>query len=705
MKHNKFKKELCGMLGGEIQLPKELSREGIENLINEKGSIQEPKRHRQFNGKAAFKYVSSAAAVIALVIGLAAAGNSITDKIELKNQDSIISSHLSSSAQSSNSQAASELNASDYSAIESAVLNYYKETYNSLKQENSVYNFFQRDETAENAADSSFATGSSSAYSTTNVQVEGVDEADIIKNDGRYIYFFKDKYLIITDCKDPENPQIASKLDISSDDGGLYADEMFLYGGKAVLILNKQQRIEDSENVVFGSMPFAADDDYALPAVFDTVICIYDVSDKTNPKKEYTCTLSGECVSSRITDGRLIAVTSYSIPYYSINADSFADGCEMIKKYAVPEYSVNGGSAVRIPSERLKLFDESEPTDYIVTALFDLNEDKPDEKLNAYLGVGSEIYCTDSELFIASSDIGYWEAENSTMHYPSDSNGDIFDRVTDIRKFDITNEGVLYNSEVTLGGLWLNQFSMDKHGEYFRIVTNGSLCENDYVSPPCTYVYVLDKNMKVVGYLDGIATGESMKASRFMGDVLYLVTFYQTDPLFVIDLSDPKKPEIKGELKIPGFSEYLHPLGNGLVLGIGTEGNAAKLSLFDVSDPCEPKEIDKYITESAYFNTEHRAFVMIDSDTFALPLVEYGATANNDYREKGSAAVFTADENGIKCNGMYEAFNSRFDYSYISFRTAFIENAIFAVNDFGLKAYDLETGKHLGTADFGIVYD
>jgi len=135
-------------------------------------------------------------------------------------------------------------------------------------------------------------------------------------------------------------------------------------------------------------------------------------------------------------------------------------------------------------------------------------------------------------------------------------------------------------------------------------------------------VYVLDKNLKTVGSVKGMGEGERIYSVRFLQDKGFVVTFKQIDPFYVLDLSDPGKPEIKGELKIPGYSSYLHPITKDRILGIGKENNDVKVSLFDVSNPSKPKEVAKYALDeywSDILNTHH-AFLLDDKHkVFFMP--------------------------------------------------------------------------------------
>lgn len=691
MNNKDFLKDLDKRLNNEeITLPESLSAENIEGLINEKGGILEPKRPKEHKNGKVIKIITSVAAVFVVIIGVVAAVSTHNNRIDPVKQDEII-----------RQQAAD----SDYSKIETAVLNYYKDLYNKWQsnKDSTLLNFGAKNDAAAEVGDSAniaqsstsssgfYGTGAddflseealldSVTYSSTNVQVSGVDEADIIKNDGRYIYYMKNNEVVIVDCQKPDKMNIVSKIAVSDEDINNYVTaEMFLYNNNLVLILN-QSRENVSTTSSYGN--FCCDCAYVLD--YDTVIRAYDVTDKSSPELCYSQFIAGRYVSSRVTNGKMIVVSEYSIPYSGITDNNFEDACEEVKAYSVPQYSVNGGEMQKIPSDRIGLLDEEEPTEYIITAVIDLNNSESEPLMNAYLGGGSEIYCTQNELFVAECEYSVWSGSENDGYLKDDS-GHEHSSVTHIYKFDITDEGVIYNTDARVGGTWLNQFSMDKYGDYFRIATI------DY----STMVYVLDSDMKIVGCLTDIAPEEDMKSARFMGNTLYLVTFYQTDPLFIIDLSDPTAPVVKGELKIPGFSSYLHPIGENLVIGVGEGGTtsgtdgSAKVSLFDVSDPCDPKELDNYTVADAYFDTDHKAFMTVDEDTFALCLTEYYYDMSYNYNEKHKIVMFDITDNGITIHGEYNACkkNTATEYSTSALRGAFIDETLFAVNGYGIMSY------------------
>ncbi|OGS44324.1 MAG: hypothetical protein A3K76_02370 [Euryarchaeota archaeon RBG_13_57_23] len=199
-------------------------------------------------------------------------------------------------------------------------------------------------------------------------------------------------------------------------------------------------------------------------------------------------------------------------------------------------------------------------------------------------------------------------------------------------------------------GWLLNQFSMDEHGTNLRVATTTSWAE------PENAVYILDEDLTVVGKLEGLAPTERIYSSRFIGDTLYLVTFRQVDPLFVIDLTDPLNPSVKGELKIPGFSSYLHPVDEDHVLGIGMENNCLKISLFNVSDPTNPVEQSQYIAVERWYSEalyDHRAVLFdLEKELLVIPAYTY-SYGYDGYNYVSGALVFKVSlSEGISLRGV-----------------------------------------------------
>ena len=293
---------------------------------------------------------------------------------------------------------------------------------------------------------------------------------------------------------------------------------------------------------------------------------------------------------------------------------------------------------------------EVKDSSYVVVSTLDATN-KETFNSTAVLGGGENVYCSADNLYITS---GRYE---ETISSGGDAVAEIFMiddsaiYTTEILKFDIFGEKIEYKTKGKVNGTALNQFSVDEYNGYLRIATTAGNFQNAKNN-----LYVLDSDMVIVGMVEGLAKGETIKSVRFMGDTGYVVTFEQTDPLFVIDLKDPENPEVLGELKIPGFSNYLHPVTENYLLGIGVNGddngagNGMKISLFDVSDKKNPKEVSKfeilpqentdnlwgYLDCSAFY--DHKA-VCWDSKNLIMYIpyrmtTEYMHTEDNSYRSE-----------------------------------------------------------------------
>ena len=690
---NKFTKDLEKKLMGEkITLPESLSAENIENMLNEKGKNIEPKRKRIIQPKAVVRWCSAAAAVLIATVGVLAVLGGGNIGIEMQDNNN-------QPNQEEQQQIIKDItdDSSDYSAIETTILNYFSTVFTQsyVKEDadgfniGNIFNGASSDTASSGSASSSSSISSSTAegsensnvsssYTDTNTQVDGVDEADVVKTDGEYIYYLRNQYheVVITDCKDSANPFIKSRIKLSNRDEQLSSEEMFLYNNTLIVVLRKHLDYD-----IRGALTSSATADctcYALRS--DTVVRMFDITDKENPEEIHSLTLSGDYISSRITNNRLILVTRFNIPYSSVNATDFDVACRAMQEICIPEYSINGSEMQRIPADRIDITSDKTPSSYAIISVTDLLSETKETKMNAFLGNVNEIYCTSDELFISETHYSTWMQDNQTV--VADSLGTEFNTVTKIMRMAITDDGAQYIADVTVGGICINQFSMDKYGEYFRIATIG--CKYDKPENE-SMVYIIDKNMQIKGYLDGIAKNEDMKAARFMGNTLYLVTFMQTDPLFVIDLSDVENPVIKGELQIPGFSTYLHPVGDGLMLGLGAGGSmngvdgTAKISLFDVSDPCNPRELDNFTTNSyASFAGGHKGFVTVDENSFAASVV-YGVST-------GAVYYFSIENRSIIMHEIYTGMTgSNFNENT---RGVFIGHNLFVVNNAGIISYD-----------------
>ncbi|MDD3270151.1 MAG: beta-propeller domain-containing protein, partial [Syntrophomonadaceae bacterium] len=289
----------------------------------------------------------------------------------------------------------------------------------------------------------------------------------------------------------------------------------------------------------------------------------------------------------------------------------------------------------------------------IITAGFDVaKQEKADVK--TYLGNGDNIYASDKNLYIAVS-----RYQQQVQPLIKDSAAAVVNPApaseqTKLYRFALTGGKIDYSGKAEVPGRILNQFSMDEYGGYFRIATtSGEVWRNDQYTSQ-NNLYVVDDNLTVCGKLENLAPGEQIYSTRFMGDRAYMVTFKNVDPLFVIDLKNPQKPALLGKLKIPGYSDYLHPYDENHIIGFGKESielksgdgesrpyyQGMKLALFDVSDVNHPIEMFKQTIGDRGTNSEllhnHKALLFSrEKNLLAFPVTVMEIAGPNKINPQG----------------------------------------------------------------------
>jgi len=417
----------------------------------------------------------------------------------------------------------------------------------------------------------------SADYSTTNIQVEGVDEADIVKTDGQYIYQVNKKRIIVAKAYPADQMKIAAVLEFPQEAFNpeeLYVDEKYLIViGSAHHYMPVVYDSVDSEKMEMKR--FAAQ--YQPNVLSTTKAIIYDISDKSNIKNVREVEIEGRYLSSRKIGSSLYLFSNRSLIYNKVMNSEEGD---------IPAYrdtAVND-EFNNILYEDIQYFPKYSYANYMIAA--GLNLDRMDEKvrINTYLGAGENIYVSDQHMYVAVTQYNMVENEPGTLIY----------------KFSLNQGNITYLSKGSVPGTILNQFSMDEYHDHFRIATTRpNVRLNENTSDSTNNLYILDDTMNITGKIEDIAPGERIYSTRFMGDRGYMITFRTIDPLFVMDLSNPQQPKILGALKIPGFSNYLHPYDENHVIGFGkdttdTYGGVSveglKIAIFDVTDIANPKE-------------------------------------------------------------------------------------------------------------------
>lgn len=439
-------------------------------------------------------------------------------------------------------------------------------------------------------------------YSQTNVQVAGVDEPDIVKTDGAYLYLVENGRITIVKAYPVGEAVVLSHISFSNSTSisniFIYGDRLVVFGtiytsfGEPYPLLEGDVKVPESPSFIWRGSPST------------TLIAIYDVADRASPMLTKEIKIDGYYFDARMIDNYVYVLapeyTNYI--YYALDEKNIT--------LNVPRISVDNVSR-NISAGDIYYVDVPELSDAMTHVVsIDLETNEVAEK-SFLLGSSETMYVSKNAIFLASAHYPYYPMPmRSDQTSTSESN----QQTTIIHKISINTGNVTYVAQGEVPGRILNQFSMDEYNGYFRIATTVDSIWNSE-TPSSNNIYVLDATLKQVGKIENIAPGESIYAARFMGDRAFLVTFVQVDPLFAIDLSDPSNPKILGELKIPGYSDYLQPYDENHIIGIGKEVDPTidadkvhtpgaiyytailglKIALFDVTDIEHPVEEAKVV--------------------------------------------------------------------------------------------------------------
>lgn len=477
-------------------------------------------------------------------------------------------------------------------------------------------------------------------FSQTNIQVKGVDEADIVKNDGKYIYLIKGNSIRIVEAFPADGMKELSSIEV--DDEDFNPTEMYVDDNQMVIIgqvwrqRNYGKRLP-VEPITTDSRAFAPSEIGIWPGPSFNQnrmkVYVYDISDRSNPSKQRSLEIEGNYSNSRKVGKNVYFVINQWIPYYNILENESAD-------VIIPRFKDSANGDIERPLTRcmgIQYFPGFQDRNYLIVAGLDISDNDKALNRKVLLGSSQNIYSSKDNLYVAASHYGqqfFDETEDEEEFYESES-------MTRVYRFSLNNEEIEYQNQGIVPGNILNQFSMDEARGHFRIATtrdrynsiDGSIRDNN--------LYVLNQDtMKIVGSVEEIAPGESIKSVRFIGNRAYMVTFKNVDPLFVIDLRNNENPKILGKLKIPGWSDYLHPYDETHLIGFGREVDpraetadrltsdflmGMKLSIFDVSDVSNPIESHKEIigargTTSELLNNHKALLFDADKKLLAFPI-------------------------------------------------------------------------------------
>lgn len=484
------------------------------------------------------------------------------------------------------------------------------------------------------------------SFSDTNVRTEGIGEADIAKTDGNYLYTLKanSKEISIVDISS-DRMQIVSTISLADN---FQASEFYLNDQKLFVLgnLSNTQIDSDSTTLYNGSC---------------TRIQTYDLTDITNPKSIGTVEQSGDYRTSRFKDGYLYVFSDYYV-YNSITQKDYPSYVPLV-----------GGSILK--ESDIYLPTNHAADQYLVVSSIAASEPDKASDQKAIMSENGEVYVSESNIYI------YEYAGSSILADNLASKSQ-----TIIRKLSYEKGELSGSAQGKVKGYLNDTFSIDEYDGVLRLVTTIDHSTMNS-SSQTNAVYVLDKNLKTIGKIEDLAKDEQVYSARFFGNTGYFVTYRQTDPLFSVDFSDPENPQIIGSLKIPGFSEYLHFYSDTLLLGIGMDTdengitNGVKVSMFDISDPSDVKEVSKYTLDEYYYSDvfyDYRA-ALVDPEKNLIGFPLSGTV--NQY------VILSYDATDGFQVQMQEEINGN---SYLGTRGVYANERFYVINGNAIEAYRME---------------
>ncbi|RNF40110.1 beta-propeller domain-containing protein [Planococcus salinus] len=570
-----------------------------------------------------------------------------------------------------------------------------------LQKNNREYGIFSSEGsvTTEESADSATGEGGGSGdHSTTNNQVAGVDEADLVKTDGSHIYSISESRVVVTDAENPDSLSVAAELTFQEE---MYPQQLFL---------------TDNTLVVLGSKFVAGPADSHLQShsmgLGTTSVHLYDVSDPSSPELVREFGTEGNLNGARLANNTLYFVTNVYPDLWMMEEQEDME----LRPHTFD--SAAGGQFTPMPYEDIAILPGTMEGSYSVISAINLSEPQQNEIVTkGFLGGSEQLYMTAENLYLTAS--SYMPAEEqgdaeTAMWIPQQANTEIF-------KFALEGTTVRFLASNEVTGALLNQFSMDEYNGYFRVVTTEGFVW-DETAPSKNHLFILDGGMELVGSVEDLAPGERIYSARFIEDKAYMVTFKEVDPLFVIDISSPSAPEVLGELKIPGFSNYLHPLEDDHLIGFGYDTKlepvkdgeprvvtgGMKISLFDVSDYANPVEKDTEIIgglgTSSPLQYDHKAlFTHPENHLFGFPISVYEESDGSyvEFEAEG-VMIYTITPEGIsEAADLLTATDAPYENWQTSVqRIIYIGDTFYTIANSEVKSYELETFELIDTLRF-----
>ncbi len=627
-------------------------------------------------------------------------------------------------------------------------------------------------------------------HSQTNIQVQGVDEADLVKTDGRYLYVVANNRLSIIDAQDPARMQVVSSLAFATnrETDAFYLNESLLeiyldpdHERLTVLLAGYSyekypqpwpQPVEPGDPVpATGSIepgvawsesgeaaPEAAtlvpDVKIAAPATPEmiapiqagrtyTTTHVYDITDRSAVRLVRQFSQEGSYVTSRKIGSVVTVVTNQYKYWIWPMLDQTVQG-KLAPEQVFPAtissetgsgsnaYSGSGSGADQawqtVTPAQLSILPEGDPGSQVILASIDTVAVEKQPEILATVGATGTVYCSTENLYLFGMRT-VWPAreQDDGLSKPEIWPGS-YETHTEIYRYSLTGGKITPAGQGSVPGTVIGQYSFDEYEGYLRVATTTGQAWSGRADPSENHVFVLDQDLKRVGAVTGLAEGETIRSVRFIGPLGYVVTFRTTDPLFVIDLHDPRRPKVAGELKIPGYSAYLHPFGDDRLIGIGydvgLDGDIAyekglKVSLFDIADPTRPAELSTLILGSRGSSTELSynprsllfsaakslvAFPVLLTETTTDSRLEYGQP-----KFQGLIVLTIANDRVVLRGGVTHADPAGpapGEDPYLVYygddairRGAYIGNTLFTISNRQIIASGLDTLARIGTVE------
>jgi inhibitor of cysteine peptidase len=519
-------------------------------------------------------------------------------------------------------------------------------------------------------------------YSDTNVQVEGVDEADRVKTDGQHFFLTAADSVNILNAYPASELSNLSKIGMREalgldDHYSVWINGIYVLQEKLVVIASiagPYQYYNSSDSAPVTSMIWRMPEE-------KTVVAIFSLTDILHPALIKSFGISGYPITSRMSGDFVYVLSQQCI-------------CDLTNLVSPKLYEDNG--TVTMAATEIHYDPSSREISSFVNILAIDVEAMESNHTSVLAGYTSTVYMSHSALFLTFQKMqggGPIFIDGNVAMVDSSQ----YQYTTSIYRIDIDGLSIVPAARGEVPGWLQNQFSMDEKDGYLRVATTSGWIDttND--------VFVLDSDLNITGSLEGLALNERIFASRFIGDMLYLVTFRQVDPLFVINLSDPANPRLVGELKVPGFSAYLHPVDANHLIGVGMLAGSVKVSLFDISDPENPSELSNVsvpgwsYTEALY---DYKA-VLYDpvQKLLVLPITSYN---NQTWQANSAAYLFKVNGTQIETLGTLNVAPNEY-----LMRAQYIGEYLYTITDTTIRAYqisDLELVNELVYQDWNEYY-